>query len=427
MQPSESVWKRVLPWALVALVVVFAPLVFNSSASVYFLSTMGTLILFCLSYNMLLGQGGMLSFGHAVYSGLGAHFAVHAMNMAADGSGLYVPVYLIPLVGGIAGMCFGALFGLIMTKKAGMTFAMITLGIGELVFALSHMFPRFFGGEGGLSTNRSYGEPLLGLSFGPQIQVYYLIAFWLALSTLVMYAFTQTPLGRIANAVRDNPERAEFIGYDTRRVRYIVLVAATFFAGVSGGLSAINFEVISAESLSAQRSADALILTFIGGTASFAGPIVGAVVGGFLMHKLSDFTGAWQFYIGAFFVLFVMFAPAGLTGVLSANWRVIRHGRFGRVAREWSTVVFAATLIALGSVVLVELAYIHAFGTSKAAAARLLDGLGDNGMAIGTGVGVLLIAIGGVWLRARKAAFVRAWDAVNADIDAQALGGGKTP
>jgi branched-chain amino acid transport system permease protein len=417
--------KHGLPWVALALVVVFAPLVFNSSASIYFLSTMGILILFCLSYNMLLGQGGMLSFGHAVYSGLGAHFAIHAVNMATNGA-LWIPVWLIPLVGGVAGLLFGALFGLIMTKKAGMTFAMITLGIGELVYALSHMFPSFFGGEGGLSTNRSYGEPLFGLSFGPQIQVYYLIALWLVLSTVVMYAFTQTPLGRIANAVRDNPERAEFIGYDTRRVRYIVLVLATFFAGVAGGLSAINFEVVSAESLSAQRSADALILTFIGGTTSFAGPIVGAVVGGFLMHKLSDFTGAWQFYLGAFFVLFVMYAPAGLTGLITSNWRVLRSGRFGRVAPHWISVVLAATLIALGTVILVELAYINAFGTSKAAAARLLERLGDNGMWIGAGAGAALVLLGSLWLRARKVAFVNAWDGVNAEIDAQALEGRKS-
>lgn len=419
---NDSLLKRGLPWVVLAVVVLAAPLVFNSSASVYFLSTMGTLILFCLSYNMLLGQGGMLSFGHAVYSGLGAHFAVHAMNMATNGT-LWMPVYLVPLVGGVAGMLFGMLFGLIMTKKAGMTFAMITLGIGELVFALSHMFPKFFGGEGGISTNRSYGEPLFGLTFGPQIQVYYLIAFWLVLSTVVMYAFTQTPLGRIANAVRDNAERAEFIGYDTRRVRYIVLVVSTFFAGVAGGLSAINFEVISAESLSAQRSADALILTFIGGTTSFAGPIVGAVVGGFLMHKLSDFTTAWQLYLGAFFVLFVMFAPAGLTGVLVANWRVMRSGRFARVASQWLVVVVAAALVALGTVILVELSYIQAFGTSKAAAAALLARLGEHGMWIGAATGAALVIAGGLWLRARRAAFISAWDGVNAEIDAQGTGG----
>jgi branched-chain amino acid transport system permease protein len=294
---------------------------------------------------------------------------------------------------------------------------MITLGIGELVFAFSHMFPKFFGGEGGVSTNRSYGEPFLGMTFGPQIQVYGLIVVWLLACTAAMYAFTHTPLGRIANAVRDNPERAEFIGYDTRVVRYLVLIVATFFAGVSGGLSAINFEVVSSEALSAQRSADALVFTFIGGTTTFAGPVVGALVGGFLTHKLSDFTPAWQWYLGAFFVMFVMFAPAGLAGVAAANWRVLRAGKFGRVFPQWIVMGLAAVLMLAGMILLVETAYIVSFGASKAAAARLLAALGSNGHVICAGAGAVLFAAGALLLRWRRPAFRQAWDAVNAEIE----------
>ncbi|WP_235953491.1 branched-chain amino acid ABC transporter permease, partial [Noviherbaspirillum galbum] len=201
-------------WTIYAVILIVAPLVFNKGASLSVLSTMGTVIIFGLAYNMLLGQGGMLSFGHAVYSGLGAFFAIHAMNLASAGK-IWMPLWLVPLVGAIAGMLFGILFGYVTTKKSGTTFSMITLGIVELVFSASLMFPEFFGGEGGISTNRVYGQPLFGITFGPQIQVYYLIAFWLFIATIGMYAFTQTPLGRIINAVRDNPERVEFIGYDT--------------------------------------------------------------------------------------------------------------------------------------------------------------------------------------------------------------------
>ena len=118
-----------------------------------------------------------------------------------------------------------------------------------------------------------------------------------------------------------------------------------------------------------------------------------------------------------------MYAPAGLAGLFSANWRLLRSGRFGRVAPHWIAVVLAALLVALGAVILVELAYIHAFGTSKAAAARLLERLGDNGMGVGAAVGATLVIIGALWLRARKTAFVNAWDGVNAEIDAQALEG----
>ena len=108
----------------------------------------------------------MLSFGHAVYSGLGAFLAIHAMNLAASGR-FYIPLPLIPLVGGLSGLFFAALLGYVSTKKAGTTFAMITLGVGELVFAMSLMFPDFFGGEGGITTNRAYGQAVHGPDLRP--------------------------------------------------------------------------------------------------------------------------------------------------------------------------------------------------------------------------------------------------------------------
>ncbi|RPH41609.1 MAG: branched-chain amino acid ABC transporter permease, partial [Burkholderiales bacterium] len=228
---------RWLVWGLTAILFAVIPMIFKSGFAITLLSQMGILIVFALSYNMIFGQGGMLSFGHAVYSGLGAFFAIHAMNWVGAGT-LPLPMSLIPLVGGLFGALFGVLFGYVTTKKAGTPFAMITLGLGEMVFAASLMFPGFFGGEGGISSNRVVGEPFLGISYGPAIEVYYLIAIWCFVSMIAMFAFSHTPLGRISNAVRDNPERAEFLGYNTQRVRYLVLIASAFFAGISGGLAA---------------------------------------------------------------------------------------------------------------------------------------------------------------------------------------------
>ena len=206
------------------------------------LTQIGIGIVACLSYNMLLGQGGMLSFGHAVYTGLGTFVAVHAMLGIADRS-FPVPMSLVPIVGGFAGMFFAALLGYVTTKKAGTPFAMITLGIGELVAPMVLIVPEFFGGEGGIAVNRTAGPPVLGITFGPQIQVYYLIAIYTFVCTAAMFAFTRTPLGRVLNAVRDNPERVEFIGYSTQRVRYFSFVIAGFFAGIAGGMSAVHFEI----------------------------------------------------------------------------------------------------------------------------------------------------------------------------------------
>src|SRR5580698_5122941 len=127
---------RYLIWGLTALVMAVAPLIFSSGFAITLLSQMGIMIIFALSYNMLLGQSGMLSFGHAVYSGLGAFIAVHVLNWAGAGE-VRLPVSLLPLVGGLGSAFFGVLFGYVTTKKAGTTFAMITLGIGEMVYASS--------------------------------------------------------------------------------------------------------------------------------------------------------------------------------------------------------------------------------------------------------------------------------------------------
>jgi len=253
-------------WSLFALVLAVAPLVFRSSLAHTMLSQMGIAIVICLSYNLLLGQGGMLSFGHAVYSGMGAFLAIHALNLIGKGT-LPIPVSLVPVVGGLSALAIAAGLGYVTTKKAGTPFAMITLGIGELVFAMSLMFPEFFGGEGGISSNRVTGPKPLGITFGPQIQLYYLIAVYTFICTALMYAFTRTPLGRMLNAVRDNPERVEFVGYDTQKVRWLAFMISGFFAGVAGGLAALNFEIVTSEVVSGGKSGAYLLQLLASGHA----------------------------------------------------------------------------------------------------------------------------------------------------------------
>src|SRR6185503_13284558 len=322
-------------WSATALIFVVAPLVFRGGFALTMLIQMGTLIIFALSYNMLLGQGGMLSFGHAVYSGLGAFLSVHALNLIGKGSFMF-PVTLLPLIGGLAGLAFGVLFGYVTTRRSGTTFALISLGIGEMVFACVLMFPGFFGGEAGVSTNRVAGKALLGITYGPALQVYYLVAAWCFISIIAMYALTQTPLGRMANAVRDNPERAEFVGYDTQKVRFLQLVLSAFFAGVSGALSCINFEIVSAENVSALRSGGVLIATFIGGVPFFFGPVLGSVIFILFVVALSAITQAWLLYLGLFFCIMVLYAPGGVASLLLAQLGVIRAGKFGRLVAPYA-------------------------------------------------------------------------------------------
>lgn len=348
---------RFAVWALFALVLVASPLVFSSSLALTMLSQMGYLILICLSYNILLGQGGMLSFGHAVYTGLGGFIAIHAMNLA--GQGVWrVPLVLVPLVGGAAGLLCAALLGFVSTRKAGTPFSMITLGLGELVAAMALMFPEFFGGEGGITTNRVYGSAFMGITFGPAIQVYYLIAAYCFMGTAAMFAFTGTPLGRLLNAVRDNPERVEFIGYNPQRVRHLAFTMAGFFAGVGGALAAIHFEIVTgADSFSMARSGSYLLFTFLGGAAFFAGPIIGAALLVLATVLLSEWSQAWLLYLGLVFLGMVMYAPGGMASLVVAHVRLARRGPLRTLVPAYLALAGAALLALLGAACMIEMVY----------------------------------------------------------------------
>ncbi len=317
---------RILTWGGYALALAAAPLVFTSSLSHQVLSQVGIAIIACLSYGLLLGQGGLLSFGHAVYSGAGAFLAIHTLNAIGAGR-IGLPVSLLPVAGGLAALAVGSVFGWLSTRRAGTPFAMITLGLGELAWAASLMFTGVFGGEGGIAANRVVGARPWGISFGPQLQLYGLIAAYTFASTWLMFAFTRTPLGRVLNAVRDNPERVEFLGYDPRVVRWIAFMVASFFAGVAGALAALNFEIVTSEVFSAHRSGAYLLFTFLGGTTLFFGPIVGAVLMVGAQVLLSGLTKAWLLYMGLAFVLVVLKAPGGLAGLAVDGWRLARTGR----------------------------------------------------------------------------------------------------
>jgi branched-chain amino acid transport system permease protein len=346
---------RIVVWALFAVVLTAAPMLFTSSLSQTMLSQMGIAIIVCLSYNMLLGQGGMLSFGHAVYSGMGAFLAIHTLNLVSGG--LPLPVSLIPIVGGLASMGVAVLLGWVTTKKAATPFAMITLGIGELVWAMSLMFPEFFGGEGGVSGNRVAGAQTFGITYGPQIQLYYLIAVYTFVCTALMFAFTRTPLGRMLNAVRDNPERVEFVGYDTQKVRYFAFIVAAFFAGISGGLAALNFEIVTSEVVGGYRSGAYLLFTFLGGATFFFGPILGAILMVLAFVLLSEFTKAWLLYLGLIFLFMVMYAPGGVASLIMMNLRVAAFGHLRKLWVGYLALAVTALVVLIGAGAMIEMVY----------------------------------------------------------------------
>jgi branched-chain amino acid transport system permease protein len=271
------------------------------------------------------------------------------------------------------------------------------------------MFPGFFGGEGGISGNRTVGGNFLGVpgwNLGSDVQIDYLVGAWCFLSVVGMRALLATPLGRIANAVRDNPERAEFVGYSARQVRWLMLMASAFFAGIAGGLAALNFEIVSAENVGALRSGEMLLATFIGGAGYFHGPILGAVIFVLFAVGLSQWTKAWQLYLGVFFVVLVLKAPGGLADLAaraSAQWR---EGALRRRGPVLAGIGVCALLALVGLVLLVELTYHRTLEVGGGSRLRVFWVPVDAATAPPWLLGACLLAGGWTlagWLRRREA------------------------
>src|SRR5207248_3186307 len=199
---------------------------------------------------------------------------------------------------------------------------------------------------------------LVGLEFTRDRQVYYLIAFWVFVAAVAMYAFSRTPIGRMANAVRDNPERAEFVGYSQGRVRYISFCAAGFFAGIAGGLFALNYEILTAENMGLNASGAVLLMTYIGGIGSFVGPVFGAIIFTFLQSMLSDYTGMWLLYVGILFLATVLWAPVGLAGIMMLHAPAWRAGRIGRLAGPYLVAGVLGLVAAVGIIGLLEMIHV---------------------------------------------------------------------
>ena len=288
----------------------------HSGFALTMLSEIGLMSVFALSFNMQMGQAGLLSFGHAILFGLGGYVAAHTLNAIKAGS-MWLPIELVPLAGGLGGLVFGALFGYVATQQRATAFAMITMGLGELVAACALMFMGFFGGEGGISTDRVTGTSMLGVAYSSSWQVYCLVVAWTAIAVLLMRLQTQTPLGRMANATRDNFERAQFVGYDPRMVRFYQFMLSGFFAGIGGGLYAIVYEIVTFDTVAAAKSATALLATYIGGAGVFFGPFLGTIVVVLLQSGVSLLSNAWLLYVGVLFIIMVMYAPGGLAGIVA--------------------------------------------------------------------------------------------------------------
>jgi branched-chain amino acid transport system permease protein len=379
------------------------------------LSQMGMMIILALSYNMLLGQAGLFSLCHATFFGFGGYATIHFLDAAGTGD-LPLPMEIMPLLAGLAGLGLAILFGSMATKQRATAFAMITLGIGELMATSALMFHHFFGGEGGVSTNRMIDNSFFGLTYASSLQVYYLILAWAVIATGLMYYLTLTPLGRMANATRDNFERAQFIGYDPRMVRFLQFALSGFFAGIGGGLYAITYEIVTFDALAAPLSANALLMAYIGGTTVFAGPILGAILITLLQSGLSLLSNSWLVYVGVMFIAMVIFAPAGLAGIIKAHTPIKQAGCLQSLVIPYLRLIVPSLAVVLGFVGVVELMSFLTIGAAQGKKLVLFAHPIDVHATLPWAIAAASLILGVLWLRREAAAFHRVWENLSAEI-----------
>jgi branched-chain amino acid transport system permease protein len=222
------------------------------------------------------------------------------------------------------------------------------------------------------------------------------------------------------NAVRDNPERVEFIGYDTQWVRYLAFIVAGFFAGIGGALAASKFEIVNAaDSLNGIRSGGYLLFTFLGGATFFFGPIIGAVLLVLASVLLSEITKAWLLYLGLVFLFMVMFAPGGIASLVMMNLRVARFGKFKGLWRLHGGLVLTGAVMMMGAAALVEMIYHIQLNAAVGPTLRFMGVALDTSSAIPwIGAGVLL-AVGAALLEMVRRRFVQVWGRAQDEFEAE--------
>lgn len=306
--------------------------------------------LFAMAFNLLSGQAGMLSFGHAAYYAVGTFATLHVMQAIEQGWRLPTP--LVPVAGMLAGLVIGIICGVFATLRSGVYFSMITLAIAELFYSLAPNLAGTFGGEAGLSSMRM---PWLSFSFGSDIEVYVLVLAWSVLAVLGLHLFSRTPFGRLTLALRENEQRVRFLGYDTYRTKIVVFTLSAMVSGLAGGLLAVTQESANYVLFETGTSASVVLYAFIGGSGVFFGPALGAALLTVFAYTVSDHTGLLLFYEGLVFILVMIFAPKGIGGIIASHAEPWRAGWWPRLAWPYAFACVPAAALTCALVIVAEL------------------------------------------------------------------------
>jgi len=283
--------------------------------------------LYAVSYNLLLGYAGLLSFGHAMFFGLGAFVAAVSI-IHIPGLTLVSAVIISLVITTIAGFLIG---GLLLRHK-GAYFALLTMAFNALFYAVATKWHSVTGGDDGLSISRPELDlGLASLSVSSVSSFYYLILIVVGASIVFCWYFTHTAMGKTVLLMRENEERMKFLGYNTNISRLILFTFTGAVAGLAGAFYTLHFQFVSISAISIDMTTAVLLMVFVGGTRTFWGPILGAFVYIIFQNYLSDITDRWPLFMGLIFVFMVLYVPGGLsqTIVSMRQWFSGRTGTHG--------------------------------------------------------------------------------------------------
>jgi branched-chain amino acid transport system permease protein len=269
--------------------------------------------LFAVSYNLLLGYGGLLSFGHAMFFGVGAYMTAVAI--------IHIPglsMWNAVLIAIGATIIAGAVIGALLLRTKGAYFALLTLAFNALFYAIATKWTSITGGDDGLGFDRP--DLVLGfttVSMATITNFFYLTLIVIGVVILFCWYFTHTAMGKTVLLMRENEDRMKMLGYNTNISRLILFIFTGAVAGIAGSFYTLHFRFVSLSAIDSMGvGAAVLLITFVGGIKTFWGPIAGAFVYIILQNYLSTITDRWPLFIGLIFVLMVLFIPGGLSEVI---------------------------------------------------------------------------------------------------------------
>src|SRR5918998_220648 len=285
----------------------------------------------CLGLNVLVGYTGLVSFGHGAWFGLAAYAAALSQRHWFGG-GIVLPALFAILFIAVA----AALMGALILRRRGVYFSLLTLALTALLFAVAYRWTDFTGGESGLGG--VVRATVLGVNLERDAIYYWVVAAIGFLVCFGLWRFHRSPVGHVLVAIRENEQRARFVGYPTNRYKLLGFVISATVVGIAGVLSVFNHRFASAEPLAVAFSGELIAMVVIGGMRSFLGPALGALFFILFREFLSIWTPHWLFYFGLLFVGFIIFSPTGLVGVAQRVLAPFRKTIFEEAAMARRTV-----------------------------------------------------------------------------------------